>query len=102
MAIEPLEARWLLNGLLPTGTQNAGGISPAVTPAATVNAGTVAPNSTGNVTNVLGVNLVYWDDQMTTTQTQQMVQPAGLNVFRFPAGGASDDFHFQRGRQLGR
>jgi alpha-L-arabinofuranosidase len=45
-------------------------------------------------TNLLGVNLAYWDDQLTTTQTQQMVEAAGLNIFRFPGGSASDDYHF--------
>ena len=45
-------------------------------------------------TNLLGVNLAYWDDKLTTSQTQQMVQAAGLDAFRFPGGSASDDYHF--------
>jgi alpha-L-arabinofuranosidase len=58
---------------------------------ATVNAGsTVAPVSTTQ----LGVNLAWWDDKLTTSQTQQMVQAAGLTAFRFPGGSSSDDFHF--------
>ena len=44
--------------------------------------------------NLVGVNLAYWDDQLTTTQTQSMVEAAGLNIYRFPGGSASDDFHF--------
>jgi hypothetical protein len=61
------------------------------TPTTTVNAGTVVgPVST----NMLGVNLAWWDDKLTTTQTQQMVQAAGLTAFRFPGGSSSDDFHF--------
>jgi hypothetical protein len=58
---------------------------------ATVNAGSVVgPVST----NMLGVNLTWWDDKLTTSQTQQMVQAAGLDAFRFPGGSSSDDFHF--------
>ncbi|MGD0388819.1 MAG: hypothetical protein ABSC42_07685 [Tepidisphaeraceae bacterium] len=45
-------------------------------------------------TNLLGVNLAYWDDKLTTAQTQSMVEAAGLDMFRFPGGSASDDFHF--------
>jgi hypothetical protein len=57
----------------------------------TVNIGTViaaAPPA------VVGVNLALWDDSLTTTQTQQMVEAAGLNMFRFPGGSDSDDNHF--------
>jgi alpha-L-arabinofuranosidase len=57
----------------------------------TVNANTVIePLST----NMLGVNLAWWDDKLTTAQTQQMVKAAGLKAFRFPGGSSSDDFHF--------
>jgi hypothetical protein len=44
--------------------------------------------------NLVGVNLAYWDDQLTTSQTQSLVQAAGLNLFRFPGGSSSDDYHF--------
>jgi hypothetical protein len=57
----------------------------------TVNIGTTVGAAT---TNIVGVNLAYWDDQLTTAQTQSMVEAAGLNIFRFPGGSASDDFHF--------
>ena len=60
-------------------------------PATTVNTGAVL----GAVsTNMLGVNLAWWDDQLTTAQTQQMVAAAGLTAFRFPGGSSSDDYHF--------
>ncbi|HEX4053616.1 MAG TPA: hypothetical protein VHX86_05075 [Tepidisphaeraceae bacterium] len=42
----------------------------------------------------LGVNLVEWDSALTSSQTEQMVLAAGLNLFRFPGGSASDNFHF--------
>jgi alpha-L-arabinofuranosidase len=59
--------------------------------AATVNAASVvAPISTTQ----LGVNLTWWDNQLTTSQTRQMVSAAGLAAFRFPGGSSSDDFHF--------
>jgi hypothetical protein len=58
---------------------------------ATVNAGTML----GPVaSNMLGVNLAWWDDQLTTPQTQQMVEAAGFNAYRFPGGSNSDDYHF--------
>ncbi|MGO9921316.1 MAG: PKD domain-containing protein [Isosphaeraceae bacterium] len=43
---------------------------------------------------LLGVNLAWWDTNLNTPQTEQMVQAAGLNMFRFPGGSSSDDFHF--------
>ncbi|HEV3023943.1 MAG TPA: hypothetical protein VGX76_15820 [Pirellulales bacterium] len=58
---------------------------------ATVNAAS-AVNTVS--TNLLGVNLTWWDDKLTTSQTQQMVGAAGLAAFRFPGGSSSDDFHF--------
>ncbi len=57
----------------------------------TVNAGqvlrSVAPQ-------LLGVNVTWYDTNLNTSQTAQMVQAAGLNMFRFPGGSSSDDFHF--------
>ena len=43
---------------------------------------------------VLGVNLAWWDSSLNTPQTQQMVQAAGLNLFRFPGGSSADTWHF--------
>ena len=65
--------------------------APATAVTSTINANT---NVDAVATNLLGINLAYWDDQLTTTQTQQMVTAAGLNLYRFPGGSASDDFHF--------
>ncbi len=62
-----------------------------VTLSATVNAGTSIAASTNNL---VGVNTAWWDDQLTTTQTQQMVQAAGLHLYRLPGGSSADDFHF--------
>jgi hypothetical protein len=45
-------------------------------------------------TQLLGVNLTWWDTNLNTSQTEQMVQSAGLTMFRFPGGSSSDDFHF--------
>jgi alpha-L-arabinofuranosidase len=67
-------------------------------PATTINAGTVL----GPVaTNMLGVNLGWWDDKLTTPQTRQMVQAAGLTAFRFPGGSSSDDYHFNISSNFG-
>jgi alpha-L-arabinofuranosidase len=45
-------------------------------------------------TQLLGVNVAWYDSNLNTPQTQQMVQAAGLTMFRFPGGSSSDDFHF--------
>ncbi|MGA2256286.1 MAG: hypothetical protein ABSG53_16680, partial [Thermoguttaceae bacterium] len=45
-------------------------------------------------TNLMGVNLTWWDTAAVTSQTEQMVTAAGLNTYRFPGGSSSDDFHF--------
>jgi len=52
-------------------------------------------------TTELGVNLAWWDNQLTTSQTQQMVTAAGLAAFRFPGGSSSDDFHFNVANNYG-
>jgi alpha-L-arabinofuranosidase len=57
----------------------------------TVNAGQVLRPVDNQV---LGTNLAWWDSNLNTSQTQQMVQAAGLNMFRFPGGSSSDTFHF--------
>lgn len=57
----------------------------------TVNAATVVRPVD---TQLLGVNLAWWDSNLNTAQTRQMVQAAGLTSFRFPGGSSSDDFHF--------
>jgi len=70
-------------------------LTPASGPAPTA---TVAVNAGQTIreteTQDLGVNVVQWDSALTTSQTLQMVQAAGLNSFRFPGGGISDGFHF--------
>jgi len=43
---------------------------------------------------LVGVNATWWDTNLNTPQTQQMVEAAGLNLFRLPGGSSSDDFHF--------
>src|SRR3954469_18640781 len=45
-------------------------------------------------TDLLGVNVAWWDSSLNTAQTKQMVQSAGMTTFRFPGGSASDEFHF--------
>ncbi len=45
---------------------------------------------------LLGVNATYWDTDLNTPTTQQMVEAAGLNLFRLPGGSSSDDFHFNQ------
>jgi hypothetical protein len=70
--IEGLERR----ELLATVTVNAGQVVRAVNP------------------QLLGVNVAWYDSVLNTSQTQQMVQAAGLTMFRFPGGSSSDDFHF--------
>ena len=44
--------------------------------------------------HVIGVNINWWDTQLPTQRTREMVQAAGLNFFRFPGGSSSDEYHF--------
>ena len=68
---------------------------PTTSLTATVNASSVLQPVT---TNLLGVNLANPDADVLTTQTQQMVQAAGLDFFRFGEAGpkrrGSDGWHF--------
>ncbi len=48
-------------------------------------------------TQISGTNLAQWDSNLNTTASQQMVQAAGLKLFRFPGGSSSDEFHFNVG-----
>jgi hypothetical protein len=68
------------------------GIS-AVPPSLTATINT-AVKSTTATNNLIGANLAYWDGNTTTSQTQQLVQSAGLSILRFPGGSGSDDYHF--------
>ncbi len=45
-------------------------------------------------TQLSGVNIGWWDTLLNTTQTESMVQAAGLTSFRFPGGSWSDTLHF--------
>ena len=67
-------------------------------PATSVNIGTVLDSASPNL---VGINLAYWDDQLNTSETQSMVEAAGLDIFRFPGGSASDDFHFNVANNYG-
>lgn len=44
--------------------------------------------------HLLGVNVTWWDTQLPTSRTRDMVQAAGLNFFRFPGGSSSNEYHF--------
>jgi hypothetical protein len=46
---------------------------------------------------VLGANLAWWDFNLGTAATLQMVQDAGLHLFRQPGGSSADTFHFDAG-----
>jgi hypothetical protein len=51
--------------------------------------------------HVLGLNINWWDTNLNTAQTEQMVAAAGLTMFRFPGGSSSDDWHFNAGPTYG-
>ena len=54
----------------------------------------IASSTTSSTDDLVGVNLAYWDNLLTTSETQGMIEAAGLNLFRFPGGSSSDDYHF--------
>src|SRR5579884_932719 len=51
--------------------------------------------------HVLGINVNWWDTNLNTAQTAQMVEAAGLTMFRFPGGSSTDDWHFNAGPAYG-
>ncbi|MGA2621620.1 MAG: hypothetical protein ABSF26_28805 [Thermoguttaceae bacterium] len=53
-------------------------------------------------TGLLGVNTDYWDSYAVTTQTEAAATAAGLNIYRYPGGAATDlGFHFDVADNLG-
>jgi hypothetical protein len=101
-----LERRWALYQALRKPAAHRRGVRPrleiledrTVPSAVTVDASQAIRTATSQV---LGVNLAWWDTSLNTTQTQQMVQAAGLNFFRFPGGSSSDTWHFNVGPTYG-
>jgi alpha-L-arabinofuranosidase len=73
-------------------------LSPASAAPPPLPTGTVTVNAGQTIRETqpqdLGANLVEWDSALTTSQSEQMVLAAGLNLFRLPGGSASDNFHF--------
>ena len=52
--------------------------------------------------NLLGVNTNYWDSNaVTVADREQMTTAAGLGLYRFPGGSASDEYHFNVAANLG-
>lgn len=51
--------------------------------------------------DLVGVNLAEYDSDLTTSQTQQMVEQVGTNLYRFPGGSVSDQYHFNTSTNLG-
>jgi hypothetical protein len=43
---------------------------------------------------LLGVNVDWWDAHVNTSQTQQLVESAGLTMFRVGGGSSTDQLHF--------
>ena len=64
--------------------------SPAAT-TATINAATTLHAVT---TNLLGVNLVTWDNSTGSSQTESLEEAAGIDMFRIPGGSGADGWHF--------
>jgi autotransporter-associated beta strand protein len=65
--------------------------APSAATSATVNVGTHLHSV---ATSLMGINMAWWDSAAVTSQTQQMAIAAGLNLYRFPGGSSSDEFHF--------
>lgn len=43
---------------------------------------------------ILGLNLTWWDSNLNTATTRQMVAAAGFRAFRQPGGSSADTWHF--------
>jgi hypothetical protein len=103
------ESGGFANFLLPSGSgyQFAGAVTftnvvvsaaPSTAVTTTVSAGTVLH---AVAANDLGINTTYWDSDAVTSQTAQAVSAAGLGLYRFPGGSASDEYHFNVADNLG-
>ena len=63
---------------------------------------TTAVTATVNASSVLhaafpaliGVNVNWWDPNITSAQTQTMLLAAGMTSYRFPGGSSADAYHF--------
>jgi alpha-L-arabinofuranosidase len=71
-ALDALEPRCLLAAI----SINAGQVIRAVNP------------------QVIATNLAWWGGDLGDARTRQLAQAAGLTLYRFPGGSASDSFHF--------
>ena len=72
--------------------------APATTVTSTINANA----SLGTITtNLLGINLAYWDDQRRRPRLSKWPRRRGFKLYRFPGGSASDDFHFNVANNYG-
>jgi autotransporter-associated beta strand protein len=65
--------------------------APSAATTTTVNVGTKLH---AVATSLMGINMAWWDSAAVTSQTQQMATAAGLNLYRFPGGSSSDEYHF--------
>src|SRR5258708_36394447 len=51
---------------------------------------------------ILGTNLAWWNGDLGNAQTRQLAAGAGLNMYRFPGGSSSDEWHFTNPAPYGR
>src|SRR5215469_16035317 len=76
----------------------------------------VTPATTGSMANVTvnaqeglgtipstayGLNTAVWDAQMNTTQTQGLLQQAGVDMLRYPGGSYGDIYNWQNNTAQG-
>jgi hypothetical protein len=79
----------------------AGAISSALAAASTVGGSTVnvtvnAQEGLGTIpSTAYGLNTAVWDPLMNTSQTQQMLEQAGVDMLRYPGGSYGDQYNWQ-------
>src|SRR3954462_5949386 len=69
----------------------------AQTATVTVNAGTTLRTVDDRH---FGANSTAWDGALGTTQTQSLLQAAGIRAIRLPGGSLSDEYHWRTNTNL--
>jgi Cellulose binding domain/Fibronectin type III domain len=93
--ISALAAVALASGALAAPDVSAAVLAPAATSGA-VNVTVNAQEGLGTIpATAYGLNTAVWDSQMNTTQTQQLLQQAGVEMLRYPGGSYGDQYDWQ-------
>lgn len=100
-----LAALALASGTLAAQGAGATVAAPSAAAAATANTVNVTVNAQEGLGTIpstaYGLNTAVWDSLMNTTQTQQLLQQAGVGMLRYPGGSYGDIYNWQNNTAAG-